>query len=161
MEDDFKDLDEFLRKSLEVETTSLEFTDAVLERIKAIESTKEKALHSLLQKHGTEIPSEDFTYKVMQQVNKHAELRAYQPVITKKAWVFILLVLLATISYTLVKSDTPKNQSSILYSYLSSFEKIFTFEVPTILTSPIFALSLFALSSLLSIDYFLKNKSFL
>jgi len=160
MEEEYKDLDGFLKKNLEVESTSLDFTDAVLEQINAIESTQEKALQSLLQKHGTEIPSEDFTSKVMLQVHKHAEITSYRPVISKKAWLFIMLVLLTTVSFVLVKSDTSNDESGIIYSYLSSFEKLFTFEVPAMLSSPILALSLFALSSLLTIDYYLKNKIF-
>jgi len=161
MEDNFKNIDKFIKKNLEVDSSSLNFTDSVLQRIKIDEAIQEKALTSLLQKHGEESPSEDFITKVMFQVKEHEELIKYQPVISKKGWTMIAVISLSTVGYILVNSDGSKAESDILYRYLSAVENLFSFNVPAILTSPIFALSLFALSTLLTIDYYIRNKSFL
>lgn len=159
MQVDFKDLEAFLKKNLEEESTSSDFTDLVLGKIHAAEIEKEKALQSLLQKHIVELPPEDFSSNIM-QVIENKEIAKYHPVISKKAWMLIATVLIVITGFFTLKGGTSNEESNFLVSYLSGVEKLFSFELPVILTSPIFALSLFALSTLLSIDYYLKIKSY-
>jgi hypothetical protein len=161
MQEDFKDLDAFFKKNLEEESTSSDFADIVLDRILANETKKEKALQLILQKNITEIPTEGFTENVLQQVIKHSEVSKYRPVISKKAWIVIAIILAILTWFIAIEVDMSKEEPGVLYRYLANMEKLFTFEVPSLLISPVFALSLFALSSLLSIDYFLRNKSYL
>jgi hypothetical protein len=161
MQEDFKDLDAFFKKNLEEESTSSDFTNMVLGQIHANQTKKEKALQILLQKNMKVIPSEGFTTNVMQQVLKHAEVTKYRPVISKKTWIVIAIVLAILTCFIAIDVDMSKEESSVLYRYLANMESLYTFEVPYFLISPVFALGLFALSSLLSIDYFLRNKSYL
>lgn len=161
MQEDFKDLDAFLKHNLEEESTSSDFTDMVLDRIHKSEIKKEKALQNVLHKYTVEIPPSDFTSKVMQQVMEQDAIAKYQPVISKKSWMVIATILIIIIGFISLKADALNEEPDFLLSYLSGMAKLFSFELPAILTSPIFALSLFALSSLLGIDYYLRNKSYL
>lgn len=161
MQEDFKDLDAFLKHNLEEESTSSDFTDMVLDQIHKSEIEKEKALQNVLHKYTVEIPPFDFTSKVMQQVMEQEAIAKYQPVISKKSWMVIATILIIIIGFISLKADALNEEPDLLLSYLSGMAKLTSFELPAILTSPIFALSMFALSSLLGIDYYLRNKSYL
>ena len=52
-----KNLDKFLKENINIERSSLDFTNKVMQQIVADEKNKEKALFSLLQKNLLEEPA--------------------------------------------------------------------------------------------------------
>ncbi|MEN8124430.1 MAG: hypothetical protein ABFR32_04805 [Bacteroidota bacterium] len=160
MEKDSKNIDKIIQENLDIKNPSLDFTDKVMQQVLTSEVNEEKALTSLLQKHTLETPSLDFTSKVMLGLPQNSSAFVYQPVIGKKTWYFISLIFILLVIYISFNLDTTPKQSEILIPYLIKIKSIFSFNMPDILTSPLFALSMFALSTLLLIDYFIRNRRF-
>ncbi len=153
-----KSINKFIKEGLEVENTSLDFSKNVMQQIYALDIEKEKALTSLLQKYTLEEPLINFTSNILSKVHLNSKASVYQPVISKKVWYIILAVVMLFISYVFFSLGDTSIQSNIVNSYLIKLENLFSFNLPTLLTSPIFALSIFALSSLLFLDYFLQKR---
>ncbi|NOQ92626.1 MAG: hypothetical protein GQ552_07915 [Flavobacteriaceae bacterium] len=153
-----KNVDKFIKEGLEVENTSLGFSDSVMQQIYALDIEKEKVLTSLLQKHTLQEPSLNFTANVLSEIHLNSKASLYQPVISKKGWYAILVVLLSLSVYVFTTVDETSIQSNMVNSSLIKLENVFSFNLPTLLTSPLFALSIFALSSLLFLDYFLQKR---
>lgn len=153
-----KSVDKFIKEGLEAENTSLGFSDKVMQQIYALDIEKEKALTSLLQKYTLQEPSLNFTTNVLSKIHVTSKVPIYQPVISKKIWYVIFTMVILVISYVFFSLGDTSIQSSIVNSSLIKLENLFSFNLPTLLTSPIFALSIFALSSLLFLDYFLQKR---
>ncbi len=153
-----KNIEKFIKESLEVENTSIDFSSKVMQQIHASELEKEKALISLLQKLTIEKPSIDFTSKVMSSLSQDSRAFVYQPVISKKVWYFMALAFMVIMVYIILNIESTSS-SKIIIPHLSKIKNYFSFNTPSILTSPLFALSMFATSSLLLLDYFIRNKN--
>jgi hypothetical protein len=158
MKDEFKNIDNFIKKNLEVESTSPDFSDKIFSQIKIAETLKEKELFSLLQKYAKEEPSSDFSSMVMQQILQTNRL-THQPVITKKVWFIIITIFVVIIRFIFSNAEFSKKEPGALFSYMLQIKNLYNFEEPVILFSPLFAWSLLALSSLLGLDFVIRNKS--
>ncbi len=73
-----------------LEKPSIEFTNNVMHQVNA----EEEALKSLLSKNGLEGPSLAFASNIMKAVEA-APKETYTPVISKKVWIFIGLIITA------------------------------------------------------------------
>lgn len=153
-----KKIDKLIRESLKAEQPSADFTDNVMAKIVAFDESEEKALTSLLQKNAMESPSLNFTSRIMNEIQKQSVIVKNEPLIGKKAWIFIAISTLALIVYSLLVGQQSNAASNVINQGMSKVETLFAFDLPGILGSPIFALSVFALSSLLFLDYFMGNR---
>jgi hypothetical protein len=158
MKDHNKNIDKIIKQNLKIEETSSGFSDNVMEQIYDTDLKKEKALSSLLQRHIIEETTIDFTSKVLASIEQKSKVAIYQPVISKKVWFIITSVIAFVLVYTLLNEDAETTQNIYLESFLSKVTGLFTTEYPTLSISPLFALSIFALSSLLILDHFLRNR---
>ena len=153
-----KKIDKLIRESLKAQQPSADFTDKVMNKISAFDESEEKALTSLLQKHAMEGPSLNFTSRVMNAIKKESVVVKNEPIIGKKAWIFIGISVVTLIIYSLFFGQESHRASSVINQGMSKVETMFAFDLPGILGSPIFALSVFALSTLLFLDYFMGNR---
>ena len=157
-----KKTDKLIRESLKMEQPSIDFTNKIMNQIEVADAKQEKALGSLLKKNALESPSLNFTERVMAEVEKASVKVADVPIISKKAWVFISIFVGSILVFTLMTGEKDTSSSNALDGVMEKFDQIltnsFTFDLPAILTSPLFGLSMFALSSLLFLDYFMKNR---
>lgn len=155
-----KSVDKFIKEGLEVENTSLGFSENVMQQIYALELEKEKTLTSLLQKYTLQEPSINFTTNVLSEIYVNSKVSIYQPVISKKIWYVIFTIVILVISYVFYSLGDTSIQSNIVNLNLMKLKNLFSFNLPTLSISPLFALSIFALSSLLFLDYFLQKRKF-
>ena len=105
MTDKEKNIDDFIKRNLEIQEPSSDFSNNVMEQILASESKEEKALTALFQKHVLKEPSLDFTRKVMQAVEMKDQKIVYEPVIGKKTWFFIGSVIAIIFVYSFSNLD--------------------------------------------------------
>ena len=157
-----KNIDKLIRESLKMEQPSDDFTSKIMNQIEAADTKQEKALGSLLKKNLMESPSLNFTARVMAEVEKASVKIADKPIISKKVWTFIGIFVGSIFVYSLLAGEKSTSTSTALDETMKKFDQIltnsFSFDLPEILISPLFGLSIFALSSLLFLDYFLKNR---
>ncbi len=157
-----KKIDKLIRESLKIEQPSVDFTNKIMNQIEVADAKQEKALGSLLKKNALESPSLNFTERVMAEVEKASIKVADVPIISKKAWVFISIFVGSIFVFTLLTGEKDRSSSNALNGVMEKFDQVLTnsltFDLPAILTSPLFGLSMFALSSLLFLDYFMKNR---
>lgn len=158
MTDKNKHIDKMIQENLSIEEPSLGFSNKVMDQIFASDLKKERALSSLMQKHTLEEPSFDFTAGVLSNIEQKTVVETYQPVLGKKAWFLIGSLLTFIIVFTVLKADSSSNKYAAIGEMYSKFLDSLKFEFPTLAISPLFALSIFALSSLLFLDYFLRNR---
>ena len=159
MEDKNKELDKLIRDNMEEERPSLGFSDKIMDQIHTYETAKEKSLGTLLQKHILETPSTSFTDNVMAQIQtQESEVFVYKPVISKKVWFAIVAFFGMVVVFSLLNLSGQEPQIDYLQEVISKFDFSISFKMPHELISPIFALSLFALSLFLWIDYFIHNR---
>ncbi len=158
MKDDGK-IDKLIRESLKMEQPSKDFTNNIMGQIGALDAQEEKALSSLLKRSVLESPSINFTDRVMGEIEKSSVAIVNNPIIGKKAWTFIGFCLTMIVTYVLAMPSQETTTSIYLNSAKDKFDGLFSFNLPGILVSPLFAISVFALSSLLFLDYFLRNRS--
>ena len=157
-----KKIDKLIQESLKIESPSVDFTDKIMNQIESVDVKQEKALGSLLKKNALESPSLNFTARVMAEVEKASVKVADTAIIGKKAWIFISIFVGSIFVFTLLTGEKDTSSPSALDSAIEKYDQILTnsltFDLPGILTSPLFGLSIFALSSLLFLDYFMKNR---
>ena len=154
-----KNIDKIIRESLDSEKVSIDFSGNVMEKIFELESNKEKALSTLLQKHTSESPVTDFTDKVMKQIIKEeSPVFVYQPVLGKKVWFSLVVIIGLIIIYSFTALDYNTTQVDYIGKFIAKFNHNYSFQLPQFIISPIFALGLFALSFFLGIDYFIQNR---
>jgi len=158
MKDKDKNIDNFIKQNLEIQEPSMNFSDNVMEEIYALDLKKDKALSSLMQKHVLEEPSIDFTSRVMAGIEQKSKVLAYQPVIGKKVWFLISSVIVFIFVYTFIKMDFAITENIYIENLQSRVSNLFVFEYPSLDISPIYVLGIFALSSLLFLDYFIRNR---
>ena len=158
-EEDHKNLDKFIRENMETKRPSIDFSDKIMQQIFSSELKKEKALGNLVQKHALEVPSNDFTDKVMNQLLKENSYAfVYKPVIGKKVWFSIAFVLGLILIYSFLNMEYRQIQFDYFDKYIAKLDHLFSFQLPELFLSPIFAFSLFTLSLFLWIDYFIQNR---
>ncbi len=153
-----KNLDKFIKQNIDIEKPSFDFSKEVMQHILTSDLNKEKALTNLLKKHTLENPNVDFTSNIISVINQYSKESNYTPVIGKKVWILIISFIVILMGYTISKLDVTQTYSTWLDKYIPSFNVDISFNLPLILTSPLFALSIFALSSLLLLDYFIRNR---
>lgn len=152
-------IDKLIRESLKTEQPSKDFTNNIMDQIGALESKEEKALGSLIKRSVLESPSINFTDRVMVKIEKSSIAIANKPVISKKAWTFILIGLLSVVIYVLTAPSKETATSLYIDNAMTKIDGALSFDLPALLISPLFAISVFALSSLLFLDYFLRNRT--
>jgi hypothetical protein len=161
MKEDEK-IDKLIRESLKMEQPSVDFTNKIMNQIDLVDAKQEKALGSLLKKNTLESPSLNFTARVMAEVEKASVKVADAPIIGKKAWTFIIMLVTSIFVYVLLTGENNAAASQAIDGTMKKVDQVLsnsmTFDLPAILTSPLFGLSVFALSSLLFLDYFMKNR---
>jgi hypothetical protein len=161
MKEDEK-IDKLIRESLKMEQPSVDFTNKIMNRIDLVDTKEEKALGSLLKKNTLESPSLNFTARVMAEVEKASVKVVDAPIIGKKAWTFIGMLVVSIFVYVLLTGENNTATSQAIDGTIKKVDHILTnsmtFDLPAILTSPLFGLSVFALSSLLFLDYVMKNR---
>lgn len=161
MKEDEK-IDELIRESLKMEQPSVDFTNKIMDQIQLVDTKQEKALGSLLKKNTLESPSLNFTARVMAEVEKASVKVLDTPIIGKKAWAFIVMLITSIFVYVLITGEKDTATSLAIGGAVkkvnNALSNSMTFDLPAILTSPLFGLSIFALSSLLFLDYFMKNR---
>jgi len=155
-----KNIDKFIKQNLSPENPSSEFSAKVMQQINDLELENAKALSSLLQKHTLEKPSLNFTSKIMQEIGASAKIGAYQPVIGKKVWFVIFSVISALVILALFNFDNTPTQIKYLDVIVQKMDGALSYEMPAIISSPILALSMLALSSFLFLDRFLHRKEY-
>ncbi len=157
-----KKIDKLIRESLKMEQPSIDFTNKIMNQIEAVDAKQEKALGSLLKKNTLQSPSLNFTARVMAEVEKASIKVADTPIISKKAWVFIITFVTSIFVYVLLTGEKNTATSQAIDGTMKKVDNLLsdslTFDLPAMLTSPLFGLSIFALSSLLFLDYFMKNR---
>ena len=157
-----KNIDKLIRESLKMEQPSDDFTSKIMNQIEVADTKQERALASLLKKNTLDSPSLNFTERVMAEVKKTSIKIADEPIISKKVWTFIGIFVGAIFVYSLLLGDKSTSSSTAIDETMKKFDQMLTnslsFDLPEILISPLFGLSIFALSSLLFLDYYLKNR---
>lgn len=160
-----KNIEKLIRDSLKFEQSPEDFTDKIMQKIEAVDQLEEKALSSLFDKHILESPSAEFTAKVMGQIEAAPTIVTNPVIIGKKAWAVILVLFAALIGYTLLSGSESESVPSVyegvtgkLGDFFSQAVGSFSIQLPEIFTNPVFAISLFALSSLLLVDFMIKNR---
>lgn len=152
-EGNMKDL---LRDSLMQRPTSEGFKDSIMNQIKSNEQVEEMALKSLLVKHAMEKPSINFTAQLMDRVQSQSVV-ATSPVIGKKGWFFIAALIFTIVLVVMNTGSSGLVPAAVTDSYTSVLNKLLSFNMPGILSSPVFAMSLFALVFFLFVDYLLRT----
>lgn len=155
-EESFKKL---LRKA-ELDVPSLHFTDNIMQQIEAEAAqskTFEPKLQALLQRHALESPSVDFTKLIMAKTATPKTV--YAPIIPQKAWYYVAAAATFLIGLVVYFWKTP-NPTIAPSTQSPTMVRDFT-EFPHALTSIpyTYALGLFAICSLLLLDYFLRYKT--
>ncbi|MGA9271674.1 MAG: hypothetical protein WBV45_13715, partial [Lutimonas sp.] len=160
-----KKLEKLIRENLKVETTSDDFSDKIMKQIKASDKKEEIALSSLVTKYAVESPSVNFTSKVMSGIQNSPSIVINPVIIGKKAWIVIAALLSAFVYYVISSSGSGGTETAAYAELMEGVGDRFnqagsslSSQLPEILTNPIFALSMFALSTLLLLDYMLKRR---
>jgi len=157
-----KNIDKLIRESLKTEQPSNDFTSKIMNQIKVADTDQEKAMASLLKKNTLESPSLNFTARVMAEVEKASIKIADEPIISKKVWTFISIFIGSIFIYVLLTGEKNTSSSTAFNEIIKKWDQLLTsslsFDLPEIIISPLFGLSIFALSSLLFLDYYLKNR---
>lgn len=164
-----KNMDKLIRESLGFDKSPEGMTDRIMDKIFSAEQVEDKALESLMRKHMLESPSPGFAASIMSQIEKaSASSISIDPVIIgKKAWTAILIGLSAFIIWVVrsgeqaqLESGPIGDASSRMRDFFTGLQGSLSFQIPEILTNPLLGISLFALSSLLLLDYLLKDRRF-
>lgn len=161
-----KNIERLIRESFKVEKTSDDFSNKVMKQIKASDRIAEIALASLVTKFAVESPSPDFTSKVMSGIQKSPSIDINPVIISKKAWIVIIALLSAFVYYVISSAGSGGTETGAYADFMQRFgdrfsqtEDSLTSQLPEMLTNPIFALSMFAMSTLLLLDYMLKKRN--
>jgi hypothetical protein len=157
-----QDKEEKLKKliqSVEPDQPMADFTALLMQKIEAQEiMVANPALDALLEKHLIEAPSLDFTQKVMMDVERIDKKVVYEPIISKKVWYGIgiaasLIILLVSF---FGKSSPVTSKPLPLVTHINQLTGKIILQIATL---PTLVLScLFAVSSLVLIEYFLSNR---
>ena len=161
-----KNIEKMIRDSLKFEKSPEDLADKVMQKIEAADAVEEKALSSLMNRYALESPSAGFASRVMEQIRPATTLDTNPVIIGRKAWAVILAGFAALVGYILMAPANAQPESGPyadltekLGSWFGQLGGSVSLPLPEILTNPVFAISLFALSSLLFLDYVIKDRS--
>ena len=155
-----------LIQSIELDTPSENFTEKLMSKINYVtndEVLNDPSLTSLLKKNGQETPSVNFVDKVMAQIQLEGTIE-YKPIISKKIWSVLSILLVSSFIFVLFTESSPSSNSyvskysDVLDQIITSFGSsiVESIQIPSILV-----VSIFCLSSLLLLDYFLNTREYL
>ena len=154
-----------LIQNIELDSPSENFTEKVMSNINYAtddELLNDPSLTSLLKKNGQEAPSVNFVTEVMAQIQREGIIE-YKPIISKKIWSVLILLLVSSVVFVLFTESTPSNNSYVS-KYSDVLERIITSFGSSIVESiqipSILVVSTFCLSSLLLLDYFLNTREY-
>ena len=153
-------LDKMIRQNLGTVKTGEDFTSKLMQKISVAESEKEILLKQLLVKNIPEEPYKDFTLKIMRKISADSKGFVYQPVISKRVWYFISAAVVLFIVTIILTSELGKLQSDKLSRYFLKSVNIFSADYPSILNSPLLAMSMFVMSLLFFLDYYIRNRKY-
>ena len=153
-----------------VEKAPVDFTQQVMQDIfvsTSEEGLKDEKLATLLKEPNLEIPSTMFVSNVMKDIEMQRNLE-YKPLISKKGWLLIGGFFVGMLVFVFFK-DAPQEPSAVLTKLLPYLEEAKNrldvsyspkgrFNAPEL--SPILAISLFCLSSMLIFETILKRRLF-
>lgn len=158
-----QDKDDKLKKliqSVKLDQPTADFTATIMQQIEAQEShVPNPALQVLLEKHLIESPSLGFAQNVMIGIQRLDKKVVYEPIISKKAWygVGIAAALLITLVSLLGKSS--QTSGSNVPPIANNINQITGQLIVQISSLPVLVLAcLFAVSSLVLLDYFVSSK---
>ncbi len=152
-----ENIDKLIRQHLQEEQTGNNFTGKLMQKIIKGGNMEEFAMRQLAKKYLPEHTPEEFTTKVMQKITADSKSTVYQPVISKKIWMVIFSFLSVFIITVLFFSVKGNQQTSVVGSYFTKIINILSADYPKILTSPLLAMSMFVMSSLFFLDYFIRE----
>jgi hypothetical protein len=148
-----------LIQSVEPDKPTDDFTAILMQKIDAQESfVTNPALDALLEKHLIEVPSIDFMQKVMMGVERLDKKAVYEPIISKKVWYGFGIA--ASLIITLISVFGKSGQtSSTPLPLANGINQVTGKIILQINALPTLVLAcLFAISSLVLIEYFLSNR---
>lgn len=148
-----------LIQSVEPDQPKSDFTAILMQKIEAQEAIViNPALDALLKKHLIEAPSIDFTQKVMIGI-KHLDRKVvYEPIISKKVWYAIGIAASFIITLISLLGKSAQRSSKPL-PFANSINQITGKIILQINALPTLVLAcLFAVSSLVLLEYFLSNR---
>lgn len=156
---DDESLKKLLRK-VDLDTPSLRFTGNIMQQIEAEAAQSmafEPKLQTLLQRHALENPSADFTKSIMTKTA--APKTVYAPIIPQKVWYGVAALFTFLFGWVIYFWKTPN--PTVTQSPQSQTTALSLTELSHVLTSipSTYALGLFAICTLLMIDYFLRYKT--
>lgn len=148
-----------LIQSVDLDQPTADFTAILMQKIESQEAiVTNPALDSLLEIYLIEAPSVDFTQKVMMGIEHLDRKAVYEPIISKKMWYAIgiaaalIIALISLFGSTVQTSNKPLPLAAPINQIT---EKI----IIQINALPTLVLAcLFAVSSLVLLDYFLSNR---
>ncbi|KQO34268.1 hypothetical protein ASF10_00655 [Flavobacterium sp. Leaf82] len=87
----------------------------------------ENLIEKMMRENTLESPSFDFTSKIMSQVLEveKSKIKAYKPLISKSAWIFISIVLIMLIAYS-VDSGNNISNFELTQSYSDKISTVFS-----------------------------------
>jgi hypothetical protein len=148
-----------LLRRFQLQTPPPTFTGEVLREIEAMADDKVYAnasVKAVLQKNVSAVPSNEFTYKVLNKIREQPTA-LYQPIISKKTWALILVFVVICLIVALGKESvgstgTEQHYYILVGAYLSNLTLRFI--------EPLFYSGVIILSAglLLSLDYFITKK---
>ena len=155
-----------LIQSIELDSPSENFTEKLMSKINYVtndEVLNDPSLTSLLKKNGQETPSVNFVDEVMAQIQLEGTIE-YKPIISKKIWSVLSILLVSSFIFVLFTESSPSSNSyvskysDVLDQIITSFGSsiVESIQIPSILV-----VSIFCLSSLLLLDYFLNTREYL
>ena len=145
-----------------IDKAPVDFTKKVMQDVSILsneELLEDKKLTSILKSSSIEKPSKNFVSTVLNTIEIKNQV-TYKPVINKKAWFIIVTILISLVLY-IIFYDSPTETTSVfssVTSYIDSFNNVFSNFINGFKLSSIFTISLIALSSLLVLDFSLKNQ---
>ena len=155
-----------LIQSIELDSPSENFTEKVMSNINYApddELLNDPSLTSLLKKNGQEAPSVNFVTAVMAQIQREGIIE-YKPIISKKIWSVLSVLFVSSVVFVLF-TESPSSSNSYVSKYSDVLEKIITSFGSSIVESiqipSILVVSIFCLSSLLLLDYFLNTREYI
>lgn len=148
-----------LIQSVELDEPTADFTAILMQKIASQETIiTNPALDSLLEIYLIEAPSVDFTQKVMMDIENLDRKLVYEPIISKKMWYAIGIaaaLIMALVSF-FGRSVQMSNKPLPLATPINQITGKIIVQInalPTLVLA-----CLFAVSSLVLLDYFLSNR---
>lgn len=159
-----QDKDDKLKKliqSVKLDQPTADFTATIMQQIEAQEShVPNPALQVLLEKHLIESPSLGFAQNVMMGIQRLDKKVVYEPIISKKTWygIGIAAALLITLVSFLGKSSKTNIDVPPLANNINQLTGQLIVQISTLPT--LVLACLFAVSSLLLLEYFVSRKKY-